>query len=144
MRERDKTAKSRAKSYFQPRCPPPPHTHSSLLCCPLWCLMFERAFIPQIFCSLMNNAWASVANSHPPHSALSNMYARTHTHTLARSYLLHTLHSQMAWSRSFPQWMQDNWICQAVVFCCSDRSLYKQKKAKTQPANKPGGAWVCV
>lgn len=44
--------------------------------------MFERAFIPQILCALMNNTWASVANSlpfasYPPHSAL----CKTHTHT---------------------------------------------------------------
>lgn len=101
--------------------------------------MFERAFIPQILCALMNNTWASVANSHPPHSALSN------THKHSGSYLLRTLHSQMAWSRSFPLWMQDNWICRSVVFCCPDRSVYPQKKAKTQQANRTVVcARVCV
>lgn len=99
-----------------------PSRYPSSLRRPLFCLMFERAFIPQILRALMNNTWASVANPHPPHSALSN------THKHSASYLLCRLHPQMAWPRSFPLWMQDNWICRSVVFCCPDRSVYRNKK----------------
>lgn len=63
----------------------------------------------------------------PPYSALSLSLLLKHTHTPLHT---HTLHSQMAWSRSFPLWMEDNWIYQSVVFCCSDRSVYAQKRQK--------------
>lgn len=121
--------KSQVKSHTcsLSEAPPPPlrpSRYPSSLRRPLFCLMFERAFIPQILCALMNNAWASVANPHPPHTALSN------THKHSASYLLCTLHPQMGWPRSFPPWMQDNWICRSVVFCCPDRSVYRNKRPK--------------
>lgn len=111
------------QSLWSPSAPLRPSRHPSSLRRPLR-LMFERAFFPQILCALMNNTWASVANPHPPHSALSN------THKHSASYLLCTLHPQMGWPRSFPLWMQDNWICRSVVFCCPGRSVYRNKRPK--------------
>lgn len=117
--ERYATAKKPSEvTYLQSRqSPPDPLPTLPLFLLTSFCLMFERAFIPQILSALMNNTWASVANPHPTLSALSN------THKHSASYLLCTLHPQMAWPRSFPLWMQDNWICRSVVFCCPDRSV---------------------
>lgn len=41
----------------------------------------------------------------------------THTHARAHTDPFKQFHSQMARSRSFPQWKEDNWICTSLLFC---------------------------
>lgn len=72
-------------TYLQSRrSPPRPPRTLPLLLLTSFGLMFQRAFIPQILCALMNNAWASVANRP------ASLYSFQRTQTLCLVPLMHT------------------------------------------------------
>lgn len=87
-RERDQTAKSQVKPYFQSHRPHAcPHPHLPQFAALPFCLIFEKAFIPEFLCALMNNTWASAPEVSlfalylHPFLCWENTHKHRHTHT---------------------------------------------------------------